>query len=60
MGKIVHQSQALKRMEYLPNVLYEAKKFGSPLNNLAVSPLEAKFIRIPLDIYESAPEDASM
>jgi len=39
-------------MEYMPNTVYENMKRGPPEKNLSIIPLEAKFINIPLEVYE--------
>lgn len=59
MGKLMHQSQATKRIEYLPEKVYQASRSGPAETRIAVNPLEARFIRIPLDIYEELPEETS-
>ena len=36
----------------MPNTVYENMKRGPPEKNLSIIPLEAKFINIPLEVYE--------
>lgn len=59
MGKLAHQSQVAKSIEYLPETVYQASRSGPAETRFAVSQLEARFLRIPLDVYEQLPEEAA-